>query len=93
MRVPKATTRSKNPRQDHGDKLKDEVYRQMFRLEASRGGAELNLAIVLLRGWIASYSDPDVFNLRQWLNKISPLCLRMIETKRQETDLGQPRLQ
>ena len=93
VRVPKATIQSKNPRQDNGDRLKDEVYRQMFRLEASRQGADLDLAMVLLRGWISSYSEPEVSQLHEWLTKISPLCLRMIETKRQESDLDQPRLQ
>ena len=33
--------------------LKDEVYRQMFRLEECRPGAELGLALALLRAWAA----------------------------------------
>ena len=33
--------------------LKDEVYRQMFRLEEGRSGSELGLALALLRAWTA----------------------------------------
>jgi hypothetical protein len=32
------STRSNNPRRTRGERLKDEVYRHMFRLEASRPG-------------------------------------------------------
>jgi hypothetical protein len=89
MSAGKAAIRSSNPRQDHGDKLKDEVYRQMFRLEASRQGAELDLAIALLRGWLASNSEPGVPKLREWLKKVCPICLLMIEAKRQGSNVGQ----
>ena len=50
MTVRKGATRSSNPRGSHDDKIKDEVYRQMFRLEAGRQDADLALAIALLRG-------------------------------------------
>ena len=92
MTARKSTTRS-NPRQDHGDRLKDEVYRQMFRLEANRPGADLDLAIALLRGWLASYSEPEVPKLREWLNKVCPICLLMVEAERQGSDSGQQRVQ
>ena len=85
----KAATGSGNPRRNHGDKLKDEVYRQMFRLEASRPGADLDLAIALLRGWLAPCPTPEHRQLRQWLEKVCPICLLMIEAARQKNHTGQ----
>lgn len=67
-----------NPR--HGTaQLKDEVYRQMFRLEEGRPGAEMGLAVVLLQAWIATGSTLQRREDRAWLKKISPICLQMIE--------------
>jgi hypothetical protein len=60
--------------------LKDEVYRQMFRLEEGRSGSELGLAIALLRAWIATDSKPEGAENRKWLGKVSPICLQMIDT-------------
>jgi hypothetical protein len=40
---------SPNSRPQKGEELKDEVYRQMFRLEAQRRGAARDLAVALLR--------------------------------------------
>ena len=59
--------------------LKDEVYRQMFRVEEGRSGAELGLALALLRAWIATDSKPEGAGNRVWLSKVSPICLQMIE--------------
>jgi hypothetical protein len=59
--------------------LKDEVYRQMFRLEEGRPGAEMGLAVVLLHAWIAADAEPKCREDRDWLKKISPICLQMIE--------------
>ena len=42
-----------SPRSFRGNRLKDEVYRQMFRLEESRPGAELGLSLALLRAWVS----------------------------------------
>ncbi len=61
------------------ERLKDEVYRQMYRLEASRPGADLALAIALLRAWIASDSEAEIPQSREWLKNICPICLPMIE--------------
>jgi hypothetical protein len=72
-----ATSPSSRPRQ--GGELKDEVYRQMFRLEAKRPGAERDLAVALLRAWIALDSGSKVGADRHWLRKICPICLAMIE--------------
>lgn len=59
--------------------LKDEVYRQMFRLEEGRSGAELGLALALLRAWVATDAKPDGAGNQEWLSKVSPICLQMIE--------------
>lgn len=60
---------------NQGDKLKDEVYRQMFRLEESRPGAELGLALALLRAWLVSDTNSESCEQRDWLKKVSPICL------------------
>jgi len=59
--------------------IKDEVYRQMFRLEEGRPGAEMGLAMALLRAWMAAGSLPVVEEERDWLKKISQICVAMIE--------------
>jgi hypothetical protein len=93
MTARKAVTRSSTFRQNRGERLKDEVYRQMFRLEAGRPGAELDLTIALLRGWLASDSDSGVSKSREWLKKICPLCLLMIEARQQVSNSDQPCIQ
>ena len=60
-------------------RLKDEVYRQMYRLEEGCSGAELGLALALLRAWVATDSKPEGAGNREWLSKVSPICLQMIE--------------
>jgi hypothetical protein len=61
------------------DRLKDEIYRHMFRVEEKRPGAELDLAIALLQAWMA----PSSASGRQWLRQICPLCLVMLQASRQ----------
>jgi hypothetical protein len=78
-----------NPSRDRGDELKDEVYRQMYRLEANTPGADLELAVALLRGWLAPYPPTERARLRQWLKKVCPICLLMIEAARRGDDSGQ----
>jgi hypothetical protein len=51
----------------------------MFRLEESRPGAEMELALALLRAWLAADSKPQKDEERDWLKKISSICLEMIE--------------
>ena len=60
--------------------LQNEVYRQMFRLEDQRPGAELDLALALLRAWQTCGSGPGERAQRQWLRKICPICVAMIES-------------
>jgi hypothetical protein len=75
----KSTAKAPDSSSRRCERLKDEVYRQMYRLEASRPGAELALAIALLRAWIASDSEAEMPQSREWLKKICPICLTMIE--------------
>jgi hypothetical protein len=93
MTARKAVTRSSTFRQSRGERLKDEVYRQMFRMEAGRPGAELDLTIALLRAWLASDSDSGVSKSREWLKKICPICLLMIEARQQASNSDQPCIQ
>lgn len=64
------------------NRLKDEVYRQMFRLEAKRPSADLLLALALLHAWEALERQPENSEPRQWLRAVCPLCMRMIEALR-----------
>jgi hypothetical protein len=84
----KVATRAEDPRRARGNKLKDEVYRQMFRLEANRPGADLDLAIALLRGWVTPCPEPEQNQLREWLEKVCTICLLVIEAARQREDTG-----
>jgi hypothetical protein len=79
MTVRKGVTRPARPRYIRGERVKDEVYRQMFLLEESRPGAEMGLALALLRAWLAADSKPASDEERDWLKKVSPICLEMIE--------------
>jgi len=76
----KAAVRSNKSSRNQGYHLKDEVYRQMFRLEESRPGAEMGLALALLRAWLAADSKSESGEEQDWLKKVSPICLEMIET-------------
>jgi len=62
-----------------GARLKDEVYRQMFLLEENRPGAGIGLAVALLRAWLEADSTTTKDQEREWLKKVSPICLEMIE--------------
>ncbi len=61
------------------DRLKDDVYRQMLRLEGGRPSAQILLAVGLLHAWMALEGQPYDCETRQWLRTLSPVCLRMIE--------------
>lgn len=59
--------------------LKDEVYREMLLLEANRPGAEMGLALALLRAVVQSDSFSDHQDFGGWLKAVCPLGLHMIE--------------
>ena len=59
--------------------LKDEVYREMLLLEVNRPGAEMGLALALLRAIVQSESLMERAEYRNWLKIICPVGLRMIE--------------
>ncbi len=56
-----------------------EVYREMFQLEAMRPGAEMGLALALLRACVAADAAPEKGEDWNWLRSICPFCLTMIE--------------
>lgn len=60
-------------------RLMDEVYREMFRLEAHVPGAEMGLALALLRSWVASDLPERKATDWMWLRNVCPVCLNMIE--------------
>lgn len=71
--------------------LKDEVYRQMFRVEEGRTGADKELALVLLRGWITLDVQPRCNEVRNWLRSICPICVELIESSSQSGSAGKGR--
>jgi hypothetical protein len=58
--------RNRPSRRNPGEDLKDEVYRQMFRLEARRPGAAMSMASALLRAWVAYDADAKETERRPW---------------------------
>ena len=83
MTTPRRSAPSHLPRPLRSEPLQDEVYRQMFRLEASRPGAALDLALALLRAWMAAGTVSASRDQKHWLQKISPICMEMIESSLQ----------
>jgi len=57
----------------------DEVYREMYQLEAGRPGAEMGLALALLRARVAADLPSEKYKDWDWLKNVSPICLKMIE--------------
>ena len=73
-------TRPKTPsglRRVH--RLMDEVYREMYLLEAARPGAEMGLALALLRARVAADHKSEEAEDWEWLKALLPICLAMIE--------------
>ncbi len=71
---PKSDRRS---RQTH--RFMDEVYREMFQLEAGRPGAEMGLCLALLRARVAADRRLGKAEDWSWLKIVCPVCLKMIE--------------
>lgn len=61
------------------NRLKDEVYREMYLLESRRPGSEMALALALLHAWTEADSLPQDNEVKIWLRQICPLCLQLIE--------------
>ena len=61
------------------NRLKDEVYREMFLLESNRPGSEMGLALALLRAIVQSEAIRNQEEFREWLKTICPIGLGMIE--------------
>jgi hypothetical protein len=61
------------------NRLKDQVYREMLLIEVSRPGAEMGLALALLRAVVQSGSLSGESDFEDWLKTICPVGLRMIE--------------
>ena len=59
--------------------LKDDVYREMLLLEGNRPGAEMGLALALLRAVVQYDSFLENEDFGGWLKTVCPLGLRMIE--------------
>jgi hypothetical protein len=90
MTARKSLSRPVKSRHGRIEQLKDGVYRQMFRLEENRLGAEMDLALALLRAWLAADSEPESGEEREWLKKVSPICLQMIEESLRAGDAAHP---
>ena len=73
------------------NRLQDAVYREMFLLESRRPGAEMGLALALLRAMIASDQMVNCEEIRDWLAAICPHCLKMIESSLSEYGACVPR--
>ena len=67
------------------NRLKDDVYREMLLVETNRPGAEMGLALALLRAIAQSPTFADDSEFADWLKIVCPLGLRMIEEA-----LGEP---
>jgi hypothetical protein len=78
VRAQKGVTRLGNSRHNRSEHLKDEVYRQMFRLEARRPRAEMDLAIALRQR--KTVADKDMPNLSDY-DRVSTSGRRYRQTK------------
>lgn len=59
--------------------LQDHIYREMFRLELNRPGAEMGLALALLQAVVQSAVLRKQDGFAQWLASVCPIGLQMIE--------------
>ncbi len=73
------TRRKTDPGSRRIHRLMDEVYREMFQLEARRPGAEMGLALALLRARVRADLPSERRKDWDWLKAVYPICLKMIE--------------
>jgi len=78
-------TAGKSSQTRKANRLKDEVYREMFLLESNRPGSELRLALVLLRAIVQSESLRNQEDFREWLKTVCSIGLQMIEASLEES--------
>lgn len=71
--------RRKTSRSRQANRLMDDVYREMFLLESRRPGAEMGLALALIRAGAKADSVPESREVWSWLKRVCPICLTMIE--------------
>ena len=57
----------------------DEVYREMYQLEIGRPGAEMGLALALLRARVAADCESKRDKEWDWLKTVCPIGLELIE--------------
>src|SRR6476469_827437 len=67
------------------NRLKDDVYREMLLLEVNRPGAEMGLALALLRAVVQVGDSGGGKEFGEWLRAVCPLGLNMIETSLEAT--------
>lgn len=84
--------RKKKQRPKQSGRLMDEVYRQMLLLEGKRPGAEMGLALALLRAWVAADLRNGADRGWNWLAEICPICLEMIEDSLNQGSTAAPLL-
>ena len=60
------------------NRLRDEIYKAMLRVEAHKPEAKGSLQEALLHAWHATNEVKDVEEFRLWLQKITPICLEML---------------
>ena len=69
------------------NRLKDEVYREMLLLEVNQPGAEMGLALALLRAVVQSGHLNDQKEFGEWLRSVCPLGLHLIEASLDESSV------
>jgi hypothetical protein len=87
------STVNKSSQSRKANRLKDEVYREMFLLESHRPGSEMGLALALLRAVAQSQSFVNHGEFQEWLKSVCSIGLHMIETSLQENSNCNQRLQ
>ncbi len=73
------THRKETPGSRRIHRLMDEVYREMYLLEAGRPGSEMGLALALMRARVVADRKSESGKDWDWLKSVCPICLKMIE--------------
>lgn len=73
-----------NPQTRSTDSLKDEVYRQMLRIEVGYPKAELLLGMALLRAWVVIEKRRADSEPKRWLLRTVPVSICLIHASEQK---------